>query len=476
MAGKDGPIAESFPKSNAMDRRELFKTAGVTAAALAAGTAASPWSATGITLPPYYQPTPSVAVGGEQTFQLITIDPSPNAQGEGDTLEKALIDIMGIGKLDAVLGCDNGIFWYEFPSSGNVNDSWVKHTIDSRGFFYECCIPVDVNNDGIMDLVCSDNDQVVWFLNPRSQGIDPRTTSSWTMHVIRSKGGAHDLHLAHNIMGNNELDIVASSSGTLGSESAIFCQNDTSGQNWTTINFGPAGDGIDLFDIGSGKGAINIVSADGESGSNIVWWENPRETGGNAATGTWIQHIIGPALQAGGCSIAAGVLTQSGRMSVVFAGNEGDITQQGGLQWYEAPADRRNGAWVLHTIDASYQAVHNINVVDINHDGYLDIIVAEQEQAHSLPPILVRLLDLPPILICLLVLIRLLRFNGQRVAVYYNDGNGNFTAQILAMTGSQNQVVGDVLDPGGNKLSIFGANHGHYGAPDPLQLWFNTAD
>jgi hypothetical protein len=107
----------------------------------------------------------------------------------------------------------------------------------------------------------------------------------------------------------------------------------------------------------------------------------------------------------------------------------------------------------VQTIDSTYQAVHKINLGDINKDGNLDIIVAEQEQAHNVGPGFDQ------------------NFNKQRVAIFYNDGNGNFTQQVVATTGGQNQVLGDL--EGDGDLDILSANHGYYGAPHPLEIWVN---
>jgi hypothetical protein len=391
---------------------------------------------------------PSVTTPG---YQHIIIDQNPSVAGS-DTLEKALVDINGDGKLDAVLGegqangGPGGLYWYQAPSSGNLSDPWIKHTIAPSGNFYESIVPFDVNGDGAPDLIASDNDQVVWFENPRGHGGNP-ATDPWTMHVIRAGGGAHEMVLA-DINGDGKMDVVVSSSQGLGSSSAVLMQNNP--DSWTQVNFGHTGDGVGLLDIGSGKGAINIVGADN---GNLVWWENPREHGGNSLTDPWIERVIGTVNEADGISIASGVLTSNGRTDVIVAGNEGDLTGQGGLQWFEAPQDRRNGTWILHTIDASYQAVHQITVADMNNDGAQDLVVSEEEQAHNSPPGYNQ------------------NFNLQRVAVFYNDGNGNFTQQVLATTGGQNQVVGDI--EGDGDIDILSANHGFYGAPNPLEIWVN---
>jgi hypothetical protein len=56
----------------------------------------------------------------------------------------------------------------------------------------------------------------------------------------------------------------------------------------------------------------------GNSPFPFVWLENPREHGGNARTGTWITHVIGPGYDNNGAFItfAAGDMNGDGRMDV----------------------------------------------------------------------------------------------------------------------------------------------------------------
>jgi hypothetical protein len=391
------------------------------------------------------------ALGSAQTittYQHIVIDPNPSVNGS-DTLVKVLVDINGDGNLDAVLGEGSytggpgGLYWYEAPPSGKLADPWIKHTIAASGDFYEDIVAFDVNGDGAPDLIASDSNQVVWFENPRGHGGDPR--NPWTKHVIRS-GGTSFIQLA-DIDGDGKMDVVVSGSSILGAPGAVLFQN--SPTSWAEVRFGggTARESVPLLDIGSGKGAINIATGDGD---NVVWYENPRESGGNARSGTWARHIVAPFPLANEDSLASGVFSSSGRMDLIFAPNE-DFSHTG-LYRMIAPADRRT-PWTVQTIDSTYQSVHKINVGDMNKDGKLDFVVAEQEQAHNSPPGYNQ------------------NFNKQRVAVFYNDGNGNFIQQVIATTGSQNQTLGDI--DGDGDLDILGANHGVYGAPRPLETWVN---
>lgn len=384
---------------------------------------------------------------GPPPFRAITIDPNPPAT----LVEKALADIQGTGHLDAVAGFEQpsaGIYWYEYPASGKLTDAWNKHPIVTSGNAYEDMLPLDVNKDGAVDIVASyaspgsSTYNVVWFENPRGHGGNP-ATDPWPMTLIGAGEGENNLILA-DIDGDGKIDVVTAHH--------IYFQN--SPTSWTAVQYNSAFRGVALLDIGSGKGPIDLVST--SSALNAVWFENPRETGGNARTGKWIMHNVGAGYPCNNtdcpngddyvASYNSGDFNGDGRMDIVMAQSEGPgggvAPPPGGMVWFEAPADRRNGTWIRHTIDAHFVDAHCIRVADMDHNGTLDLVTSEQDQSIF-----------------------------RRVSVFYNDGAGNFTQEILSNAEGHQTTIGDVQGIG--EIDILNSGHGYFGDPHPLQLFLN---
>jgi hypothetical protein len=109
---------------------------------------------------------------------------------------------------------------------------------------------------------------------------------------------------------------------------------------------------------------------------------------------------------------------------------------------FSTATDRRNGSWIKHTMDFAMIDVHKIQVGDMDKNGTLDILAVEQDQSP---------LD--------------------RVAVFYNDGKGNLTEQVISNAKGHNDPIGDVI--GNGSLDILNSGHGYFNDSHPLQIFLN---
>ncbi len=383
-------------------------------------------------------PTAVVSVV-KDSFTKYVIDASP----AGTVVEKTLVDLNGDGKADAVIGEEpspsqpggGGIYWYQYPASGIPSDVWTKHMIISSGTAYEDLKAYDVNNDGRQDIIASLNNNVYLFINPT-------TVNGVWQKVLIGPGNGEDTIALGDIDGDGKTDIATNS--------YIYFQN--SPTSWQTIRLSTSFSASALLDSGSGKGRIDLVGNGASSPYNIVWYQNPRDVGGNARTGTWTMFTVGPGYFCSGglnqcdegsvATASTADLNGDGRMDVVVGQSEGSPAPPGGLKWFEAPLNRTQ-PWIVHNINTSYTDTHNIIVADINRDGTPDLVTGEQDQSVN-----------------------------KRISVFYNDGRGNFNEQVLSHDATHNVAVADVNKDG--DLDILSSPHGYFGGPHPIELFVNN--
>lgn len=369
----------------------------------------------------------------------VTVYAAPFAPITVDVLKapwgKDFSDVDGDGDLDIVVGggfvFDELVYWYRYPD-------FSMFPLADRGGG-ENHIVIDVNNDGAQDVVVTGGSSagglpaekaVAWYENPRGKGGDP--TLRWTRHEIGPGVAFHDI-LVRDIDGDGRLDVAGREA--YGS-TRIYLQSAT--DVWTHVPLTNALDsegslvvgGIVALDINR-DGRLDIVGPG-------YWLEQPT----NAVSGVWARHDY--AERSSGdyrySYIATGDLNGDGREDIIEAEF---VPYPSELFWVEVPDDPINDTWVRHDFDV-VEKVHQFRITDMDRDGDLDIVLAEQHDSVT-----------------------------RRMLIYYNVNHAtSWSQQVISINGAHNITVGDV-DGDGDK-DLLGGNW-DINSPDTgaIVLWLN---
>ncbi|MCZ6662371.1 MAG: VCBS repeat-containing protein, partial [Actinobacteria bacterium] len=353
-------------------------------------------------------PIPGLAE--EPTFDHVVID----ADNPSDPHSKTVGDVDGDGLVDAIVASSSngGMYWYEYPD-------WTKHAIRANGSWTTDMQVIDIDGDGDLDVVASEDGGVLnWYENPRPGG-DPRS-DVWTEHLIGTAGSSHhDLEVA-DVDGDGDADVVTRQRGN-----TFFWRQDGPA-TWTQITINTRnGEGTSLGDL-DGDGDFDVAH-------NGFWMEQVSST-------NWVEHEIDPNWPAD-VGVLIADLDGDGNNDVVLAASESTNER---FSWYEA-ADPVNGPWTEHVIDPTTSFFHTFKAADMDLDGDLDLVTAEMHQSTD----------------------------PDEVSVYLNDGDAvSWTQLVVATSGSHNLRLADFGSDG--DVDIFGANWND-SAPNTadIEMWEN---
>lgn len=278
-----------------------------------------------------------------------------------------------------------------------------------------------------------------------------------------------------------------------------------------------------------GDGDPDVVVGDGGSGSNLVWFRNPRPQGNPSDGGAWQRRTIGSATshvkdveladynRDGRMDVAA---RTNGTVWIFFATSTGswdrvsirtgltgegmgsaDIDGDGDADlvlpgsWLENPEpalDAASAAWPSRTIDSGMYTEAKVLAADLDGDGALEVAYSSSEGSHSVRwydpgsdprgPWAVRTIvsnfpgchtlqagDIDRDGDLDLALAQMHTHGGQILVALNNGGGQSWTQAPLGEGGIHNGVLADI-DADGD-LDLYGANWtGH----PPARLWRNA--
>lgn len=275
------------------------------------------------------------------------------------TYESAgIFDVNNDGILDIVCGG----YWYEGPN-------WTRHKIcDVRpeGEYWDdfSTIPMDVNGDGYMDFITGGwwGGTLVWRENPKGQPVE------WETHEIEYVTCIETTR-AWDVDGDGELEIVPNTPcGPLVFYKLIRDENGKGTgefQRYQVSQESNSGHGLGFGDIlGNGKGALIVTNG---------WWEAPADP----LREPWTFH---QEFDLGSASIPIIVVDFNGDgLNEMIVGQAHGY----GLDYYQQHIDSDGKrTWTKHPIDPYFSQYHDMQWIDIDGDGECELLTGNRYRAH----------------------------------------------------------------------------------------------
>ncbi len=293
----------------------------------------------------------------------------PFVAGYLEDLGDLAIDVNGDGYPDIVTSSywESPLAWWENP--GKSGKPWVKHDI-MKGAPVEFAFLVDILNTGkAQQLLPQFGDSkypLTWY-----EIVGKGRDAHWVGHAISNQSYGHGIG-AGDVNGDGRTDIITP-------KGWFEAPPDPRTGKWI---FHPE------FDLGA-TGFIYTMDVNGDGLPDLVttlahdygilWYEQKKDAQGNR---TWVKHVIDNAWsQAHALTIAdlkgdGDPVLVTGQRYYAHEPDKG-ANEPLGIYWYERVHDVYGLEWRRHIIDYSTRtgAGMQVQVVDIDHDGDLDIVV-----------------------------------------------------------------------------------------------------
>jgi len=270
----------------------------------------------------------------------------------------ALIDVNNDGILDIV----SGAYWYEgpdFKKAHRIGD------VQAIGEYFDdfSTIAMDVNGDGWMDFVTGGwwGNTLRWRENPGTKGGD------WPEHIIAETGNIETTR-AWDVDGDGQIEIVPNTPGAPLVVHKLITDAKGKGTGKfekTVIYDKPQGHGLGFGDVtGNGRGDFILVKG---------WLEAPK----NPLKDKWVLHEEFD-LGSGSVPMLVVDVNRDGVNDLIVGQAHGY-----GLDWWEQKIDAKGKrTWTKHPIDPYNSQYHDIQWADIDGDGECELITGKRYRAH----------------------------------------------------------------------------------------------
>jgi hypothetical protein len=287
--------------------------------------------------------------------------------------KKSVIDLNNKCEACSVFDVDNngipdivcGEYWYEGP------DFTRKHKICSieydGNYIHDFSdYPMDVDGDGWLDIITGDwwNDGLFWRQNPGKKG------GEWKTHKIMSLTNVETIRY-YDIDGDGQTEIVPNCPG----EPAFFVKlvldkngNGTGRFEKHVIAAANANHGMGVGDV-DGDGLPEVILNNG-----ILHMKNR-----DPYCGLWDFSEEYKMHWGSSVPILVYDVNGDGKNDLIAGVGHGY-----GLYWYEqSVGEKGERTWTPHCIDGAWSQYHDLQLVDIDGDGKLELVTGKRYKAHN---------------------------------------------------------------------------------------------
>ncbi|MCP4543857.1 MAG: hypothetical protein GY832_42630 [Chloroflexi bacterium] len=335
---------------------------------------------------------------------------------------------LAFGQVDDDTNVDivSGRYWYANPG-GDMTSTWTQSAAFPNDI--HAVLFVDVDDDAMTDMIGIDGANVYWLEAANANGSSWNTVSVGSVPAASHSLGAQGFKVA-DIEAGAKFEIVMTSGNGI---YYFRIPADPTGGNWPQVhvNANPTDEGFGVGYINDDE-HLDLAAGTG-SPDNVEWYLNPGDGSGN-----WTAYPVG--------NMNGAVWTDRFEIADIDGDRNPDIigTEENGGEsgaeayWWEQPDDLFGETWTRHQI-TSRASLNSMGVADMNHDGTVDVILGEHR-------------------------------GGERVSVFENDGDGNFTEHEVS-TGRESHLSARPVDlDGDGDLDIVSIA---WDESDLVHLWRN---